>query len=159
MERTSHSSTPVKEEAALSSTEKRIYIFEKAPVRRAVLQQMLPTVAGQMVALLYNLADTFFVGQTNNPYMVAGTSLILPVFNITLCLAGLAGIGGGSLIARLLGQAKEQEARRVSAFSFYLALGIAALFSVGIAVFMHPILGCWARGKTPMNTPGNTRFA
>lgn len=46
MERTSHSSTPVKGEAALSSTEKRIYIFEKAPVRRAVLQQMLPTVAG-----------------------------------------------------------------------------------------------------------------
>ena len=37
MERTSHSSTPVKGEAALSSTEKRIYIFEKAPVRRAVL--------------------------------------------------------------------------------------------------------------------------
>lgn len=62
MERTSHSSTPVKGEAALSSTEKRIYIFEKAPVRRAVLQQMLPTVAGQMVALLYNLADTFFCG-------------------------------------------------------------------------------------------------
>lgn len=59
MERTSHSSTPVKGEAALSSTEKRIYIFEKAPVRRAVLQQMLPTVAGQMVALLYNLADAF----------------------------------------------------------------------------------------------------
>ena len=55
MERTSHSSTPVKGEAALSSTEKRIYIFEKAPVRRAVLQQMLPTVAGQMVALLYKI--------------------------------------------------------------------------------------------------------
>ena len=45
MERTSHSSTSVTGEAALSSTEKRIYIFEKAPVRRAVLQQMLPTVA------------------------------------------------------------------------------------------------------------------
>ena len=71
MERTSHSSTSVKGEAALSSTEKRIYIFEKAPVRRAVLQQMLPTVAGQMVALLYNLADTFFVGLLNAPIQTA----------------------------------------------------------------------------------------
>ena len=125
----------------------------------ALRKMIVPAVVSQLIVLIYNMADTFFVGQTNNPYMVAGTSLILPVFNITLCLAGLAGIGGGSLIARLLGQAKEQEARRVSAFSFYLALGIAALFSVGIAVFMHPILRLLGAGKTPTNTPGNTRFA
>lgn len=78
MERTSHSSTSVKGEAALSSTEKRIYIFEKAPVRRAVLQQMLPTVAGQMVALLYNLADTFFVGLLNAPIQTAAVTVAYP---------------------------------------------------------------------------------
>lgn len=86
------------------------------------------------------MADTFYVGQTDNPYMVAGTSLILPVFNITLCLAGLAGIGGGALIARLLGQKREEEARRVSAFSLYLGGAIAALFALIMAVFMEPIL-------------------
>lgn len=80
------------------------------------------------------------MGQTNNPYMVAATSLILPVFNITLCLAGLAGIGGGSLISRLLGEGDEEEARRVSAFSLYLGLAVAALFAVGILVFMEPVL-------------------
>ena len=135
-------------------------IFRSLPVPVALRKMIVPAVVSQLIVLIYNMADTFFVGQTNNPYMVAGTSLILPVFNITLCLAGLAGIGGGSLIARLLGQAKEQEARRVSAFSFYLALGIAALFSVGIGGFYasHPG-ACWARGKTPMNTPGNTRCA
>ena len=68
--------------------------------------------------------------------MVAGTSLILPVFNITLCFAGLAGIGGGSLISRLLGQSKTQEARRVSAFSLYLAIFIAALFSILKLIFI-----------------------
>ena len=122
-------------------------IFRSLPVPVALRKMIVPAVVSQLIVLIYNMADTFFVGQTNNPYMVAGTSLILPVFNITLCLAGLAGIGGGSLIARLLGQAKEQEARRVSAFSFYLALGIAALFSVGIAVFMHPILGLLGAGE------------
>ncbi len=78
--------------------------------------------------------------------MVAGTSLILPVFNITLCLAGLAGIGGGSLISRLLGQGQEDEARRVSAFSLYLGLAISALFAIVIAVFMEPILGLLGAG-------------
>ena len=72
--------------------------------------------------------------------MMAATSLILPVFNITLCLAGLAGIGGGSLISRLLGEGDEEEARRVSAFSLYLGLAVAALFAVGILVFMEPVL-------------------
>ena len=80
-------------------------IFRSLPVPVALRKMIVPAVVSQLIVLIYNMADTFFVGQTNNPYMVAGTSLILPVFNITLCLAGLAGIGGGSLIARLLGQA------------------------------------------------------
>ena len=122
-------------------------VFRSLPVPAALRKMIVPAVVSQLIVLIYNMADTFFVGQTNNPYMVAGTSLILPVFNITLCLAGLAGIGGGSLISRLLGQAREQEARRVSAFSIYLALGIAALFSVGTGVFMHPILELLGAGE------------
>ena len=122
-------------------------LFQKLPIPTALRKMIVPAVVSQLIVLIYNMADTFYVGQTNNPYMVAGTSLILPVFNITLCLAGLAGIGGGSLIARLLGQSEAQEAKRVSAFSLYLALCISALFSVCIAVFMHPILSLLGAGE------------
>lgn len=115
-------------------------VFRNLPVPKALFKMILPAVASQLIVLIYNMADTFFVGQTNNPYMVAGTSLILPVFNITLCLAGLAGIGGGSMISRLLGQEREDEARKVSAFSLYLALLIAALFALGMGLFMEPML-------------------
>ena len=73
--------------------------------------------------------------------MVAATSLILPVFNISLCLAGLAGVGGGALISRLLGQHREEEARRVSAYSLYLGIAVAAVFSFCMALFMEAILG------------------
>ena len=111
-------------------------IFQNLPVPTALRTMILPSITSQLIVLIYNMADTFYVGQTNNPYMVAAASLILPVFNISLCLAGLAGIGGGSLISRLLGQGQEAEARRVSAFSLYLGALIAALFSVGTAVFM-----------------------
>ncbi len=122
-------------------------IFQNLPIPTALRKMILPAVASQLIVLIYNMADTFFVGQTNNPYMVAGTSLILPVFNITLCLAGLAGIGGGSLIARLLGQSQEEEAKRVSAFSLYLGLLIAALFAVGIGIFMEPVLSLLGAGE------------
>lgn len=115
-------------------------IFNNLPVPTALRKMIVPAVASQLIVLIYNMADTFFVGQTNNPYMVAGTSLILPVFNITLCLAGLAGIGGGSLISRLLGLGKEDEARRVSSFSLYLGLSISAAFAIAVALFMEPVL-------------------
>lgn len=115
-------------------------VFRNLPIPAALRVMIVPAVTSQLIVLIYNMADTFYVGQTNNPYMVASTSLILPVFNITLCLAGLAGIGGGALIARLLGEEREDEAKRVSAFSLYLGMVIAAVFSLGMGLFMEPIL-------------------
>ena len=122
-------------------------IFATLPIPVALRKMILPAVASQLIVLIYNMADTFFVGRTNNPYMVASTSLILPVFNITLCLAGLAGIGGGSLISRLLGSGRPEEARKVSAFSLYLGLSIAALFALGTGLFMGPLLGLLGAGE------------
>ena len=115
-------------------------VFRDLPIPSALRVMILPAVASQLIVLIYNMADTFYVGQTGNPYMVAGASLILPVFNITLCLAGLAGIGGGSLIARLLGLGRQDEARRVGVFSLYLGIAIAALFALIMGLFMEPIL-------------------
>src|SRR5699024_9202237 len=107
-------------------------VFETLPVPSALRVMIVPAVISQLIVLIYNMADTFYVGQTGNPYMVAATSLILPIFNITLCLAGLAGTGGGALISRLLGEHREEEAERVSVFTICLAVFTAAVFSVGI---------------------------
>lgn len=115
-------------------------IFETLPVPKALREMAVPTIFSQIIILIYNLADTFFVGRTNNPYMVAGASLILPVFNICLSLAGLTGVGGGALISRLLGESREDEARKVSSFSFYLSILITGMFSLAMFIFMKPIL-------------------
>ena len=122
-------------------------IFESLSVPSALRVMIVPAVISQLIVLIYNMADTFYVGQTNNPYMVAAAALILPVFNITLCLAGLAGIGGGALISRLLGENREEEARRVSVFSLYLAILIAAVFALGMGIFMKPLLNLLGAGE------------
>ena len=130
-----------------TSDASREAVFRDLPVPAALRTMILPAVASQLIVLIYNMADTFFVGQTNDPYMVAGTSLILPLFNITLCLSNLAGIGGGSLISRLLGRGEAEEARRVSAFSLHVGALISALFAVGLALFMEPILTLLGAGE------------
>ena len=121
-------------------------IFEKMPVPKALMTMAVPTIIGQLIVLIYNLADTFFVGRTNNPYMIAGVSLILPIFNITISLAGLAGVGGGSLVSRLLGAGNSDEAKTVSRFSLYIAVLVSALFSILTFLFMEPLLGVLGAG-------------
>lgn len=115
-------------------------LFESMPIPKALATLAVPTIIGQLVVLIYNLADTFYIGRTNNPYMVAGASLILPVYNICISLAGLSGVGGGTLISRLLGVQKQEQAKKVSAFSFYLSVALAVLFAALMAAFMEPVL-------------------
>lgn len=116
------------------------YLFEKMPVPKAVCTMAIPTILGQMIVLIYNMADTFFIGRTNNPYMVAAASLILPVFNISLSIANLAGIGGSSQISRLFGMHQEDEAKRVCSFTVFVSFALAVIFSLATLVFMRPLL-------------------
>ena len=74
-------------------------LFESLPVPVALRKMIVPAAVSQIIVLIYNMADTFYIGRTNNPYMLAGASLILPVFNMLTCLASLAGIGGGTLLS------------------------------------------------------------
>ena len=115
-------------------------LFETMKVPKAVRIMAVPTIIGQLIILIYNMADTFFIGRTNNPYMVAAASLILPVFNISISIASIAGVGGGALVSRLLGEKREEEAKKVYSFSVYLSLLVAALFSLTVLAFMNPIL-------------------
>ena len=52
--------------------EKNKAIFESMPVPEAVRTLGLPTIISQLIVLIYNMADTFYLGRTNNPFMVAG---------------------------------------------------------------------------------------
>ena len=88
-------------------------LFETMPVPKAVATLAIPTVISQVVTMIYNLADTFFVGQIGNPYMVAAVSLVSPWFNLLTALGNLFGLGGGSLISRMLGAKRPDNIKRV----------------------------------------------
>ncbi|MBQ5755056.1 MAG: MATE family efflux transporter [Oscillospiraceae bacterium] len=100
----------------------------------------IPTIASQLVTLVYNIADTWFIGRTNNPYMVAASSLVLTVFLISTALANMFGTGGGTLAVRLLGSKDELEARKVASLSLAMAGGAALCFSLLCLLFMNPLL-------------------
>lgn len=124
----------------MTSAKNNKELFESIPIPKALRTLAVPMIISQLIILVYNVADTFYIGRTNNPLMVAGASLILPVYNICISFANITGVGGGSLISRLLGAGNETDARKVSVFSFYFSLVLAIVFSLTTAIFMTPLL-------------------
>jgi len=115
-------------------------IFESRPIPSALAVMAVPTIMSQLIALIYNVADTWFIGQTSNPYMVAASSLVATVFLMTVAVSNLFGVGGGSLVVRLLGSGDEEEARKVASLSLAMSAGCALLFSACCLIFMNPLL-------------------
>ena len=100
----------------------------------------LPVVLGSIVTIVYNLADTYFIAQTGNALLIAGVSICSPVFMILMAFGNIFGQGGSSLLSRLLGQQKPEEARRVSAFCFWIALAVGAAVGLFLLLFRDPFL-------------------
>ena len=129
-----------KDRALLEEEARNKYLFEKMPVPKALAAMAIPTVISQLIVLIYNMADTFYIGRTNNPYMVAGAALILPIFNVCIAVANIAGTGGGTQIARLMGEDKPEKARRVASFSIWFSVFMGLFFALMTEVFMRPLL-------------------
>ena len=115
-------------------------LFASVPVGQALFTMAVPTIISQVINLIYNMVDAFFIGRTGNSYMMAATSITLTMVMMNVALSNLFGIGGGSLTARLMGVHNEEKAKEVSSFSFYGAIAIGALYSLLIGLFLDPIL-------------------
>ncbi len=122
------------------TAQKETAIFEKMPIRRAVLTLAVPTVISQLIVMVYNLADTWFIGQTGDPYQVAAVTVAYPLFMLLSAFANLFGIGGSSLISRLLGQQEDESAGHVGTFSLWAAGTVSILYGIFVGLFGRPIL-------------------
>lgn len=124
----------------MAITNEKKELFESMPIKKALMTMAIPTVVSQLINLIYNIVDTFYIGRTGNAYMVAATSVAYTLFVMTIAFSNLFGIGGGSLMARLAGKGEYNKAKNVSAYSFYGAIIIAAVYSILVGIFADPFL-------------------
>ncbi len=115
-------------------------LFERMPVPRAVMKMAVPTVLSSLVMVIYNLADTYFVGMLNDPIENAAVTLAAPVLLAFNAIINLFGVGGSSLMSRYLGKKEYAAVRKSSAVSFYCALGFSILFSLAAGLFHTQLL-------------------
>ncbi len=115
-------------------------LFEKLPAGKAVFTMAVPTIISQLINLLYNMVDTFFIGRTGNSYMIAAVTVSFPLYMLTVAFSNLFGIGGGSEMARLIGKNKEDRAKKVCARAIAGAAVLAAAYAAVVGIFETPIL-------------------
>ena len=121
------------------NSDNRTWIFEEAPIAQAVFTMAIPTIITQLINIVYNFADTWYVGRTGSAAMMAALSVSLPVFIIIQALANLFGIGGASAISRALGRGEAARARKIFAFSFFGGFLAAVIYGTTV-VFSRPLL-------------------
>ena len=120
--------------------QEKIRLFEETPVPRAVMTMVIPTIMSSLVMVIYNLADTYFVGMLNDPVQNAAVTLASPVLLAFNAVNNLFGVGTSSMMSRALGQKDYATVRRSSALGFYCALFSGILFSVLFTAFRRPLL-------------------
>ena len=129
------------------NVDKKTDLFENTPVRNAVLTLAIPSVLASLVMILYNLADTYFVGMLNNEIQTSAVTLAAPVILAFNAVNNLFGIGCSSRISRSLGEKDYDTVRKTSAFGCYGAIISGALFSIiftALRPFFLNVLGASA---------------
>lgn len=116
--------------------------FASGSIPKVVIQNSIPALIAMVMVMVYNLADTFFIGLTHDDLQVAAVSLASPVFMIFMSLGTLFGVGGTSVISRALGAGKADYAKKACSFCMWAC--------VGIGLLMMVVLWCCLDGVTVM---------
>lgn len=105
-------------------------VFERYPVPRAVASFAVPSILTSLVTVFYNMADTFFVGQTGDPNQIAAVSLATPIFLLMMACGNIFGVGGSSFLSRALGEGKREKVKKISSYCFVSCIVIGLLIMI-----------------------------
>lgn len=119
---------------------KKIQLFEQTPIPKAVMTLAVPTILSSLVMVIYNLADTYFVGMLNDSVQNSAVTLAAPVLLAFNAVNNLFGVGSSSMMSRGLGRKDYDTVYRSSAFGFYLSLFCGIMFSIVFTAFRSPLL-------------------
>ena len=115
-------------------------MFTTMPAGRAIMKNAIPAMIAMLMVLIYNLADTLFIGMTHDAYQVAAVSLATPLFLLFMSVGNMFGIGGTSVISRAMGEGKHDFARKVCSFCMWSCVAAGLIMTAIFLIFMDPIL-------------------
>ena len=116
-------------------------VFEEKNIQKAIVSLGIPAMLGTLATLIYNMADTYFVSMTKNPAQIAAVTLCTPILLIIMSISSIFGMGGSSVIARMLGEKKSDQARKCITFCIYAMAVSGIVILVLGSLFMNQVAG------------------
>jgi putative MATE family efflux protein len=123
-----------------TTTHDNTYYLESAPVPKAILHMAVPMVMSMILDLVYNMINAIFIGQLNDTAMLAAITLVFPFQIVLMGVGQIFGVGGGTLISRLLGEKDLEGVKRASSVTFFLSLASGLVVMVLFLPFIDPLL-------------------
>ena len=120
--------------------------MERNTVAKEYFKTAVPVVMSLVVTIVYGLVDMYFVSATGDVDLIAGVSLITPVYTMLMAFGDIFGYGGSSLLAQYLGKKDYLKTKQISSFSFWCAVSFGAVVSVILLLFMRPVVGVLGAG-------------
>jgi len=117
-------------------------------VPRAVASMAIPSVISSLVTVVYNMADTFFVGQTGDALQVAAVSLTNPIFILFMAFANMLGMGGSAMASIAMGGGNNDRVKRISSFVTWGSVAIGIVLAFVLIVFANPILSLFGADES-----------
>ncbi len=119
---------------------KQVELMSNAPVSNAILKMSIPVVFGMMVQVLYNLVDTFFVGQLGDKDQLAAANITTPLFMLLMAIATIVSTGAASYISRSLGKKDHATADKTLSTGVAICTGIGVIVTVVGLIFIKPFI-------------------
>lgn len=109
-------------------------VLDDDRIGHLLLKLSLPAFMGMFVMVLYNVVDTIFIGHYVGPLGIAGLSIVFPIQMLTMGIGQMMGMGGASLISRLIGAGNTPRAEHAlgNALTFTLIVS-AVLMMAGLS--------------------------
>ncbi len=122
-------------------TRKRnLNLLKKTTIHKAFLTLVIPTIISQLIAIIYNMSDSFWIGQLNQPAQFAAAFICIPICLFFVAVSNIFGVGGASLIARSLGQQNFSKARTTCAFCLWSTIIFSGLIGLFFYLYRQPLL-------------------
>ena len=135
----------------MTETYRERALFAKMPVMTAIRKLALPTIAGQIILVIYNMADTFFIGLTGDDAKITAVTICLPAFMFLSAIANLFGVGGAGEASRSLGTKDNKRAGETCAFSFWGCAAMTLVYVAAAVIFRHPFLEAMGAGAADVH--------
>lgn len=126
--------------------------FGSEKVSKLLLRLAPPVMLAQLIQALYNIVDSYFIGQYSKDGLAA-PSVIFPIQLLISALAIGTGVGVNTLMSKYYGMAKEKEAKETAGVGFLLSVVTWAIFA---AVFCA-VMGIYT--KLSLSTPQAQNYA